>query len=150
MTFLVLIHAMAAVLGVGPTFFIHAVFRKRQNVGQLRNSLAFAGMMELFPKIGGTLAVLTGIVLVILSDWKFSHLWITGSLVLYVLIQIVAVGMAAPLVKRLAQWMKETKLEDGQELPAEQSGLVVRANGLYWLTTIMGASLFILMFWKPM
>lgn len=150
MSLLILIHAMAAVLGVGPTFFIHAFFRRRQNVGQLRHSLAFAGMLDLFPKIGGTIAVLTGIALVILSDWTFAHLWITASLVLYVLIQIVAVGLAAPRIKRLAHWMADTKLEDSRELPSEQSALVARTNSLYWLTTVMGAALFILMFYKPL
>ncbi|WP_438447311.1 DUF2269 family protein [Gorillibacterium sp. sgz5001074] len=150
MSFLVLLHAMAAVLGVGPTFFIHTIFRRQQNVGQLRHSLGFAQKLELFPKIGGSLAVLTGIVLVIVSDWSFKQLWITASLALYVLIQIVAVGLAAPKVKQLIGWVRETKLADSQALPSEQSALVARTNSLYWLTTVMGATLFMLMFYKPM
>ncbi|TMV51930.1 DUF2269 family protein [Paenibacillus mesophilus] len=152
MEWLILIHVVSAIIGIGPTFFGHMLFRKRQQGEQLKQSLALFQLLNYFPKIGGTIAVVSGVVLVAMSGWKFSDLWIWISLVLYVLIQVVAVGMLGPVVGQLIH-----ALNSGDESPADRGTstnkaavLLAKANRLYNTASFMGIVLIILMIVKPM
>ncbi|REE78756.1 putative integral membrane protein DUF2269 [Paenibacillus taihuensis] len=149
MKFLVLLHVLSAIIGVGPTFFIHALFGKKENVGELRSAFKLGSKLELFPKIGGSIAVITGLILVFADGWKFVSFWIIGSLVLYVAIQVLVIGFASPVTKRLGKLIAETKLTSDQAVPDEQKQLLARANKLYYGATAMGTLLFILMILKP-
>ncbi|WP_239454115.1 DUF2269 family protein [Bacillus suaedaesalsae] len=110
---LVLIHVLSAIIGVGPTFFGHVLYRKKQNAEDLRHSMKLSNFLNFFPKIGGTLAVVTGIILVVVGNYGsfFTTLWLIGSLVIYILIQIVVIAIIDPKAKKLAAGflLKETK-----------------------------------------
>jgi len=149
MKWLVLIHVMSAIIGVGPTYFGHVFFRKGQTVGDLKHSLRFGRLMEFFPKIGGTIAVLSGLLLLVLTDWKFLSFWIVASIVLYVAIQVVVIAIVSPVTKRLFQWVQATAQSDQESLPAEQSSMLNKANYWYYAASTMGTLIFILMILKP-
>lgn len=149
MKWLVLIHVMSSIIGVGPTFFGHILLRKRQRVGELRKSLELFQVLNFFPKIGGTIAVLSGLLLVWLGGWKFVTFWIIASLILYVAIQVVAVGLLGPVAAKLYQGLSDQKLNNEQELPKESSLLLAKADRLYYTASAMGVLLFILMIMKP-
>ena len=150
MQWLVLIHVLSAIVGVGPTFFGHVLVRNNQTPEQLRHSLKLAGRLDVFPKVGGTVAVLTGILLIALNDYgAFTQLWLVGSLVLYVLIQIVVIGFVAPSQKRLAQWVFDEANLHAAELPGEQRDVLARANSLLYVASAMGLALFVFMILKP-
>lgn len=102
MKWLVLVHVLSAIVGVGPVFFYLVLFRKRQTASELNVSVLLSSRLDFFPKVGGTIAVLSGIALAILGDYgTFMQLWLFGSLLLYVIIQIVVIGLIAPRVKKL-------------------------------------------------
>ncbi|SEO39375.1 DUF2269 family protein [Paenibacillus sp. OV219] len=149
MKFLVLLHVMSAIIGVGPTFFIHTLFGKKDNVGELRSAFKLGSKLELFPKTGGSMAVVTGLILVFSDGWEFVSFWIIGSLVLYVAIQVLVIGFAAPVTKQLGKLLAETKLSSDQPVPDDQKQLLAKANKLYYGATAMGSLLFILMILKP-
>ncbi|WP_047984776.1 DUF2269 family protein [Ornithinibacillus californiensis] len=150
MKWLVLIHVLSAIIGVGPTFFGHVFFRKKQTVGDFKQSLKLSKMLEFFPKIGGSIAVLSGIALVIWSSWSFTEFWILGSILLYIGIQVVVIGFVAPITKELVHWVKEDNtLSDYEPLPSEQSATLSKANRYYYIASCMGTLLFILMILKP-
>ncbi|UUZ81903.1 DUF2269 domain-containing protein [Paenibacillus sp. P26] len=149
MKWLVLIHVMSSIIGVGPTFFGHILLRKRRRVGELRKSLELFQVLNFFPKIGGTIAVLSGLLLVWLGGWKFVTFWIIASLILYVAIQVVAVGLLGPVAAKLYQGLSDQKLNNEQELPKESSLLLAKADRLYYTASAMGVLLFILMIMKP-
>jgi uncharacterized membrane protein len=65
---LVLVHVLSAIIGIGPVFFGHVLLRKGQSLNQLKSSLALSKLLEMFPKILGSLAVVTGILLAWLGD----------------------------------------------------------------------------------
>lgn len=151
MKWLLTIHVLSAVLGIGPTYFGHILLHKKQNRDQLLKSLSLFGLLNYFPKIGGSIAVVSGILLVALSGWKFLDLWILGSLVLYVLIQVVAVAMLGPVLKQLVQALNAA--EDKERDSAATDGcsdLLAKANWLYNTASIMGTVLILLMIIKPM
>ncbi|MBD0379510.1 DUF2269 family protein [Paenibacillus sedimenti] len=149
MKWLVLIHIMSSIIGIGPTYFGHILFRKRQQVGELRRSLELFQILNFFPKIGGTIAVLSGLLLVWLGGWSFVTFWIIASLILYIAIQVVAVGLLGPITAKLQKELNSPKLSTEQEIPRESILLLAKANGLYYTASALGVILFILMIIKP-
>ncbi|UUZ91961.1 DUF2269 domain-containing protein [Paenibacillus sp. P25] len=149
MKWLVLIHVMSSIIGVGPTFSDIFCFGSGGWVGELRKSLELFQVLNFFPKIGGTIAVLSGLLLVWLGGWKFVTFWIIASLILYVAIQVVAVGLLGPVAAKLYQGLSDQKLNNEQELPKESSLLLAKADRLYYTASAMGVLLFILMIMKP-
>lgn len=106
------------------------------------------GYLELFPKIGGTLAVLTGIALILLGDYgAFTQIWLIGSLVIYILIQILVVAIITPQAKRLAKWVQDPANQSVKELPQPQRSLLIKVNRLFY--GALGTLLFIFMIMKP-
>jgi uncharacterized membrane protein len=152
---LVLVHVLSAIVGVGPTFFWHVLMRKNQSVKELRASLDMAHRLDIFPKIGGTLAVITGLLLVAFGDLNldysqfFQELWLIGTLVLYIYIQVLVIGFIAPLSKRLGSWFQAPENADAEQLPHEQEQQYLRINHLFWAVSAGGILIFIFMISKP-
>lgn len=149
MKFLILIHVLSAIMGIGPTYFGHVLLRKNQSVAQLRSGLLLGSKLTYFPKIGGTLAVLTGILLVFFGNYDFMQLWLIGSLVLYIIIQVIVVGLMDPVQKKLAQWVMDPANANAEKLPAEQEKQLIKVNNLYYSASAVGVLLFIFMILKP-
>lgn len=151
MQWLVWIHVLSAIVGIGPTYFGHILLRRKQQREQLLQSLALFRLLNYFPKIGGSIAVVSGVALVALTGWHFSDLWILGSLVLYVLIQVVAVGMLGPVVNQLSQVLGGGEEKAGDpDTTASKTALLAKANRLYNTASVLGIVLIILMLVKPM
>jgi uncharacterized membrane protein SirB2 len=147
---LILIHVLSAIVGVGPTFFGHVLMRRKQTIDGLRQSLSMFSKLEFFPKIGGTIALLSGIVLYFIGDYgSFMQIWLIGSLVLYLYIQIMIIGFAAPAGKKLGTWLFNPDHKSADSLPQEQQKLYDRLNGFYWAASSGGIALFIFMIMKP-
>lgn len=149
--FLILIHVLSAIIGVGPTFFSHVLLKRNQSVESLRLTTPLLKKLEFFPKIGGTIAVLSGLALLFLGDYgSITELWLIGSLILYVLIQIVVIGFVTPQLKQLTSWLDDPKNSaTSGALPAPQQGNLMKANLYFYYASAMGTLLFIFMILKP-
>lgn len=150
MKWLVLIHVLSAIIGVGPTFFFHYLLRKNQTVSGMKHSFNTAMQLQKLPTLGGLVAVVTGIIMVALSDWRFLDFWIIGSLILYMTVQVLFIILTGPLVKKLSIWVAETKMADSEPLPADQEALVRSMNRRVMLTNGFALFIFIFMIMKPM
>ncbi|MGG1515560.1 DUF2269 family protein [Paenibacillus oryzisoli] len=151
MEWLIWIHVLSAIIGIGPTYFGHILLRKKQRSQQLQQSLALFGLLNYFPKIGGSIAVVSGVALVAATGWNFSDLWILGSLVLYVMIQIVAVGMLGPVLNQLMQLLNiGDDAENDPGVATNKTALLAKANRLYNTASILGIVLILFMIVKPM
>lgn len=148
---LVLIHVLSAIIGVGPTFFGHVLYRKNQNAEDLRHSMKLSNFLNFFPKIGGTLAVLTGIILVFVGNYGsfFTTSWLVGLLVIYILIQITVIAIIDPKAKKLASWVFAEENKTATDLPPEQTTQLLSINKLFYVASSLGTLLFIFMIWKP-
>ncbi|MCC2684463.1 MAG: hypothetical protein K0R75_1362 [Paenibacillaceae bacterium] len=146
MSFLILIHVLSAIIGIGPTFYAHALTRKKQSPEELRYSFKKMHTLEFFPKIGGTIAVLTGLLLVIIGSYgSFLQIWQIGALILYILIQIIVIGIIAPINKKLTAWLQDPANRDASSLPSEQQQWLNKVDNLFYAATGCGTLLFILM-----
>lgn len=150
MKFLVLLHVLSAIIGVGPTFFAHVLLRRRQTLEELRSSIRVDGKLEIFPKVGGTIAVITGLLLIWLGEYgPFTQLWVLGSLVLYVLIQVVVLGFAMPQQRKLAAWVLDPANQSAKELPTDVRASLAKASNYFYIASSLAIILFIFMILKP-
>jgi uncharacterized membrane protein len=150
MKWLVLVHVLSAIIGIGPTYAFLVVLRKNQSVQELRFSLKMGKILELFPKILGSLAVVTGLVLFFVGNYgQFTQLWLMGSLILYVIIQVIVIAFVPPSVNSLTKWVAEPANHTLQVLPSEQTKLLSKALNFTYLACLLGIVLFAFMIMKP-
>lgn len=150
MKFLILLHVLSAIVGVGPTFFGHVLSRKNQTVEELRHAAKLGKILDFFPKIGGTIALLSGLALFFIGNYgSFLQLWLIGSLVLYVIIQIIVIGFILPRQKKLANWLFSPENEKETVLPDDIKNVQSQINTLFYVASFFGVLLFIFMIMKP-
>jgi uncharacterized membrane protein len=149
--FLILIHVLSSIIGVGPTFFAHVLLRNKQSVQELRFSYKVGIYLEYFPKIGGSIAVLSGLALLYVGDYGsfFKQLWLIGSLVLYIIIQIIVIGMITPKQKQVRNWLFDPSNENEKDLSSKIQALHKNVNKLFYVASFFGIILFIFMIVKP-
>ena len=148
--FLILLHVLSAIVGVGPTFFGHVLTRKKQTVEELRHAARLGKTLDLFPKIGGTIALLTGLLLFFIGNYgSFLQLWLIGSLVLYVIIQVIVIGFILPRQKQLGAWLFSLDNQEKTSLPEDIQTIQSQINTLFYVASFFGVLLFIFMIVKP-
>lgn len=150
MEWLVVIHVLAAVLGLGPAFAFPVLLRKSETVQEMGKHLELVARLELFPKVFGTLAVLSGVALLLLGSYGgFAQLWIIGTLAVYVVIEVLVVGMLNPAAARLSKMIAEEKAPAGQQPGAGHVGLYTRIRSLHSWACVLSLVIFVLMILKP-
>ncbi|MHA0855947.1 DUF2269 family protein [Paenibacillus sp. CMAA1364] len=151
LSLLVLIHVLSAIIGVGPTFFGHYLLRKNQNLSQLRASLSVINAVNLFPKIGGSIALLSGITLILVTDTygDFMVLWQFGSLIDYFIIQFIAIALLAPATAKLTVLVFDPAYDQNTKLNNEQILSLKKSSNLSYIASFFGIILFIFMILKP-
>lgn len=146
MYYLILLHVISAIVGVGPTFFGHVLVRRNQTPAQYRTSHTVSKLLEPFPKIGGSIAVLSGLALYFIGNYgSFTQLWLLGALVLYILIQVTVGGLVTPASNQLKAWVDSPEGMAATAFPAAQQWLLNKVNTLYWIASAMGLLIFVLM-----
>jgi hypothetical protein len=150
MKWLVLIHVLTAIIGIGPTFALHILLRKNQSVPESRSSFKTISGLLLFPKILGILAVVSGLILFNVGSYgSFIQLWAIGSLILYILIQIIVIGFIGRLSPHLEKWLVDPVSQSVQILPVEQIKLRNKLSNYLNVSSILVIVLFIFMILKP-
>ncbi|MCM3616628.1 DUF2269 domain-containing protein [Sutcliffiella horikoshii] len=150
MKWLVLFHVMVSIIGIGPTIFGTILLRKHQTISDLRHNVLLQHKLDYFPKTGGTLAVITGILLVLFGSYgSILQIWLFGSLVLYLTIQIIVIGFISPALSNLQQWLLHPDNRASTQLPPSQISALHKVSNLYWLTILLGLTIFVMMIIKP-
>jgi uncharacterized membrane protein len=147
---LAVVHVLAAVIGVGPTYFFPALFRPSLAPAELRGTLAVATRLARFPQIGGPIAVVSGVALVLSTNSHlFTELWVYGSITLFVAVQVVIVAIAVPATKKLAAWAFDPANAHATSLSAEVQACYRRLRTAHVAASVLGTTLFALMILKP-
>ncbi|XXM72258.1 DUF2269 family protein [Lysinibacillus sphaericus] len=151
MKVLIMVHVLSAVIGVGPTFFAHLLTRPDKDVDELRIAMKYSRSLEFFPKTGGSIAVLTGIALFLLGDYgPFTQIWLLGSLILYILIQIIVIGLITPPTRKVNEWLGHPgNLHVTGAPPEEIQNALITIDRWFYLASALGVLLFIFMILKP-
>ncbi|MBM7680994.1 hypothetical protein JOD43_001160 [Pullulanibacillus pueri] len=86
---LVLIHILSAILGMGPGFVFVFIKRTAQTMTELRHSYRITFLLHRFVMLGGTLLLVTRLLMGSLHVVLFQQGWYITSLILF----LVALGM---------------------------------------------------------
>jgi len=150
MKWFLLIHVLSAVIGIGPTFFAHYITRNGQTVEEFKHNYKIGKKLYIFPLIGGPIAVITGIIITHLGNYNFfSSFWLYGSLIIYIIIQVIGIGVLFPSIEKVAKWVMKVENKDRQTFPAEQERQIRQINRTLNVVSVLSIMLFTLMVIKP-
>ena len=145
-TFLLLIHLVAAVVGLGATFGMPVLMSNVKTVSQAQFAHKVSKGIEKFAKVGSITLLLTGIIMAIINPYLFKEVWYIASLVIYVAVQPITAGI---LPKKEKLQLKSLESHEGEELPEEYKKLaqqVIPFNNVLHASAVI---LIVLMTVKP-
>lgn len=145
-SFLVLIHVLVAIIGVGATFVFPVLTISAKTLPQLKLTLTLLKKLELYPKIGGVFLLLTGFIMGFMFPSYFKEIWFTGSLVLYFVIQVLIIGIVD---RKLKMVMPLVMKAEGKEIPNEYNDFAKATQPIHMVVHMLAIIIIILMSVKP-
>jgi hypothetical protein len=150
-TALLVVHVLSAIIGIGATFTF-AVIGSVQSRMEGPGALALLEVDEaiqnrLVRPFAVVLLPLTGALMIFARGWRndfWSHQWLWGAIILYVVAVGLAQSILAPGVRKLIALGKE-----GRAGTPEFMGLVRIQQRLGPVTSILVVVIVVLMVWKP-
>ena len=143
---LVLIHVLAAIIGIGATFVFPVLMASVKNLTQLKYTLTLMKKAELYPKIGGVFLLLSGLIMGFINPVYFTKVWFTGSLVLYVVIEILIYGIANRKMKKVVPLVMAAT---GEEIPHEYKEAEKVSQPIHMIASLIAIVIIVLMTLKP-
>jgi uncharacterized membrane protein len=143
---LVLIHIIAAIVGLGASFAMPVVTKFAKTASQARFALELNEKIESFPKIGSLTLLATGLLLGYLNSSLFSEIWYISSLVIYILAQVLVIGIIPKKQKHMTEILEE---HEGDDLPDAYRTADKQLDPYVYLLHGLAVVLIILMVVKP-
>lgn len=142
-----LLHILAAVIGMGP-LFVAPLFtsRLRSPGADAPSLLGTLDRIGMFPRIGGPLLVVTGVIMGISNPALWRLAWLKIAIALIVLMLALGPVAMAPLVKRLAQLLPQLTKSEAQ---TQFSSLARRLHALQVVSVTIVVAILVLMVTKP-
>lgn len=144
--FLLIVHILSAIIGLGPGYVLTFIAMHAKTMTELRHAYYIRNRVHIFVMVGGTLLLVTGILMGFLRPELFKEIWYTLSMVLY----LIALAIAPLLL------IKETKpinevldLHLGEEIPKKYYKAEKKLFFYEHLTNVIFTIIIILMVLKP-
>jgi uncharacterized membrane protein len=144
---LVVLHVLAAIVGIGPAFILPLLGKSAKSGSQLRFVFGIIQKVNNFPKIGGITLLVTGILLMVVSKIGFSLMWLNLSLLLFVIIEVIIIGFIEPRMKKVARLVMTS---EGDSIPAGFADSMKRIAPLEGTVHLLTFLIIILMVVKPL
>jgi|SRR5690625_1570326 len=113
--FLVIIHIISAIIGLGPGFIMTYIVTKASNMTELRHAYWLRKRIHLFVMIGGTSLMITGLWMGMINPYLFQQGWYVVSLILYLTVLGAGPTLLASKLKPIKKILADHKHE---EIPA--------------------------------
>lgn len=143
---LVVVHVLAAVIGIGPAFILPILGNSAKTGSQLRFVFGIIQRINIFPKTGGITLIISGILLMIVGKLGLSLLWLDLALLLFIVIEIVIIGFVEPKMKKVGQLVMASQ---GEEIPAGFIDSMKKVAPLELTVHVLTFVIIILMVVKP-
>lgn len=118
--FLVLIHVLSAILGLGPGFIMIYIVTQAKNLTELRHAYLIRNRLHIFVMIGGSLLLVTGLTMGWLNPYLFTQGWYITSLTLF----MIALGFGPLLLSPRAKPIRNLlNNADNDQIPPEYYAL---------------------------
>lgn len=150
-TSLLIVHVLSAVIGIGATFTFGVLGALQARIEGPGAGALLEGTEAIERRLVYPFALfflpLSGALMIFARGWNndfWSHHWLLGSIVLYVIAAGLATGVLAPGVRKLIALGKE-----GRAGTPEFMKLVRVQQRLGPVTSILAVVIIVLMVWKP-
>lgn len=111
---LVVIHIFSAILGLGPGFIMIYVVTKSKTMTELRHAYMIRNRIHIFVMVGGTLLLVTGLLMGMLNPYLFRQGWYVISLILFLVALAFGPIALSPRSKPIKQLLKN---HEGDDIP---------------------------------
>jgi len=82
---LVFIHIFSAILGLGPGFIMIYVVTKARTMTELKHAFFIRNRIHIFVMVGGSLLLITGLLMGFINTYLFKQGWFIISLILFLI-----------------------------------------------------------------
>lgn len=111
---ILVIHVFSAILGLGPGFVMIYVVTKAKSMTELRYAYLMRNRLHNFVMVGGTLLLLTGLMMGWMQPYLFSFGWYVTSLILF----LIALGFGPLILSPRSRPIKQLlNTHKGEEIP---------------------------------
>ena len=111
---LVVIHVLSAILGLGPGFVMIYVVTRATNMTELKHAYLIRNRLHNFVIIGGTLLLLSGLAMGIITPYLFRAGWYVIALILFLVALAFGPVMLSPRSKPIKQLLQS---HSGENIP---------------------------------
>ncbi len=144
--FLVLVHVLSAILGMGPGFIMIYVVTRATNIVELRHAYLIRNRLHVFVMVGGTLLLLSGLAMGAINTILFSAKWYVISLILFIVALSFGPVILSPLSKPIKKLLKE---HQGDDIPKEYYAMAKKLFFYERIENVIFISIIVLMILKP-
>jgi uncharacterized membrane protein len=141
---IVFIHIFSAILGMGPGFILTTVVKSGETMTELRHSYKIRNTLHIFVMIGGTLLLITGLIMGLMNTNLFHMGWYVTSLVLFLCALAIGPLVLSPRSKPIKALLRTHKGEDIPEEYVRLSRVLFRYEHLENLIFLIIIALMIL------
>lgn len=113
---LVVIHVLSAILGLGPGFVMIYVVTRATNMTELKHAYLIRNRLHNFVIVGGTLLLLSGLAMGIITPYLFRAGWYVTALILFLVALAFGPVMLSPRSKPIKELLKK---HQGENIPDE-------------------------------
>lgn len=114
--FLVFVHIFSAILGMGPGFVMLYIVTKATTMSEIRHAFATRHRIHIFVKVGGTLLLVTGLLMGMLNPDLFRQGWYVVSLILFLIALAAGPVVLSPITKPIKALLKS---HEGEDIPEQ-------------------------------
>ncbi|WP_342434047.1 DUF2269 family protein [Neobacillus sp. FSL H8-0543] len=143
---LVVIHIFSAILGMGPGFILMTVVKGSKTMTELRHSHAIRHSLHIFVMIGGTLLLITGLIMGSINLNLFKMGWYVTSLGLFLAALAMGPLVLSPRSKPIKALLHS---HQGDDIPEEYNRLSKELFRYESLENIIFLIIIALMILKP-
>lgn len=117
---LVFIHIFSAILGMGPGFILTRIVKLANSMTEIRHAFRIRRDLHIFVMIGGTLLLITGLLMGFIHPYLFKMGWYVTSLVLFLTGLAMGPFVLSPKSKPIKELLESHK---GEDVPKEYETL---------------------------
>ncbi|MGO4108557.1 DUF2269 family protein [Paenibacillus sp. YAF4_2] len=145
---LLVFHVLASIALIGPAVVVPFIRRTARTADQLRFAFDVTNKLAILPKIGGTVLIITGVWLMIITKMGLSQMWLNISILLSLLMVAIIEGLIGPRMKKIMEIVAISQSK-GDELPAELGRLMKKIIPIETASQLLMIAIIVLMVLKP-
>jgi uncharacterized membrane protein len=141
----VIIHVGAAIMGLGGSFVFSMIARRAKTTTQAKHILQLLLSLEILPKAGSILLLLTGLIFGIKMPYLFMTGWYITSIILYIPILVLIISV---IPNNRKKQLDLVTAHTDEELPAQYVAIAKRSAKLEGMLYILVYLLIVLMVFR--